>query len=77
MSENTAKTELLPCPFCGATPTGVSVHICDYGIFNDVFCPTRECRGSQGVSYEPQNGPSAIAAWNRRAHTPSIEQASS
>lgn len=78
MSEN---TELLPCPFCGSAPVmrrSVEEYVADssgpageFDAWFTIHCD--ECGIEKGEEYRSD----AIAAWNRRAHTPSIEQASS
>lgn len=72
MSENTAKTELLPCPFCGSR----AEILCVSGTV--VRCTNEECVSRPEPFNDYGHRSTAIDAWNRRVpHTPSIEQASS
>lgn len=53
--------ELLPCPFCGEYPVASD---------RTIWCSNRDCWGPNVENYA--NMEDAIAAWNRRATSPSI-----
>lgn len=57
-------TELLPCPFCGNTPTLVRND--DHGIVN-IACGEGTCKGSKLiVCFAKEDEEEAVESWNTR-----------
>jgi len=87
MSENTPK--LLPCPFCGGGETIIKENPLNnmprmdgkpsaiVSVEVRHWCEAVAGVVASGAAFRGRDHASAFAAWNRRAHTSSIEQASS
>ena len=66
-------TELLPCPFCGAsaslTDVRMSGHTFRVGCYNE-HCGVRPATDYYGCREQPSSAQEVIMAWNTRTHSP-------